>query len=111
MNYIMIPGLRFKEPLKRGNKKDSIIDTVCVFFGVSTQIMKSAKRDNLTAEARQVAMFFLRKYTNMSLKEIGAFFGRDHTTVIHSCGVVENHFKTEDIFRERINEVENLILS
>lgn len=112
MNYIMIPGLKFKEPLKNGNKKNRIIETVCSYFVVDIKVLKSPKRDNLTAEARQIAMFFFKKYTTMSLKEIGIFFGgRDHTTVIHSCTVVEDHFETEELFRIKVNEIENIILS
>ena len=34
--------------------------------------------------ARQVAMYLVRKLTNLSLPDIGKEFGRDHSTVIHS---------------------------
>ena len=34
--------------------------------------------------ARHIAMYLMKKLTNRSLEQIGAFFGgKDHTTVLH----------------------------
>ena len=38
-------------------------------------------------DARQIAMYLIRRMTNLSLNDIGKEFGdRDHTTVLHSSG-------------------------
>ena len=51
--------------------------------------IKSRKREVVTA--RQIAMYMIDKYTDLSLTSIGAFCGRrDHTTVIHGKRNVEN---------------------
>lgn len=51
--------------------------------------IKTRKREVVTA--RQIAMYIIDKYTDLSLTSIGAFCGRrDHTTVIHGKRNVEN---------------------
>ncbi|XPE60800.1 helix-turn-helix domain-containing protein [Shigella flexneri] len=45
---------------------------------------------SLVARPRQMAMALAKELTNHSLPEIGdAFGGRDHTTVLHACGKIE----------------------
>ncbi|ADV65665.1 Chromosomal replication initiator protein dnaA [Deinococcus maricopensis DSM 21211] len=53
-------------------------------FGVSTDILKGAGRARDVVVPRQVAMYLIRELTSHSLPEIGQFFGRDHSTVLHS---------------------------
>jgi chromosomal replication initiator protein len=45
---------------------------------------------------RQVGMYLARQLTDLSLVQIGAFFGgRDHTTVLHACRKVEQGLDTD----------------
>jgi len=44
---------------------------------------------------RQVAQYLIRELTDHSLPEIGQFFGRDHSTVMHAINKV-----TEQVGRE-----------
>ena len=48
------------------------------------------------AEARQVAMYLIRKLTNLSLPDIGKEFGKDHSTVIYNIRKVELALKSDD---------------
>jgi len=75
-------------------------------FQVDIKSMTAKKKTSRIALARQVAMYLSRKLTGFSLKSIGeAFGGRDHSTVIHACDLVENKIKTDYDFRDK---VENL---
>ena len=48
-------------------------------------------------------MFLTRKLTNLSLKHIGKELGgRDHSTVIHSCNLVESKMKEDPAFNRQI---------
>jgi chromosomal replication initiator protein len=40
--------------------------------------------------ARQLAMYFMNKYTKLSLDDIGIIFDRDHSTVIHAKKTIIN---------------------
>lgn len=74
----------------------SIQKSVAEYTRISLSDLLSAKRTRSIARARQLAMALTKELTNLSLKEIGeAFGGRDHTTVLHACRLVEELKKTE----------------
>lgn len=66
-----------------------IISEVCRFYSIEEQVLRGTLKNKNTAEARQVAMYLVRKLTNLSLPDIGREFGRDHSTVIHAIRKVE----------------------
>jgi len=60
-------------------------------------------RSHDIAMARQIIMFLTRKLTNLSLKHIGKELGgRDHSTVIHSCNLIESKIKKDPAFNKQI---------
>lgn len=73
-----------------------IISQVCKFFSIEESVIRSTLKNKGTNEARQVAMYLIRKLTNLSFPEIGKEFGRDHTTVIHACNKIESSLKLEN---------------
>ena len=66
-----------------------IISEVCRFYSIEEQVLRGTLKNKNTAEARQVAMYLIRRLTNLSLPDIGREFGKDHSTVIHSINKVE----------------------
>ncbi len=57
--------------------------TVCQFFGITPNDLKSAKRIRTLTQPRMLAMFLIRKHTQAAYQEIGQYFGgRNHATVI-----------------------------
>jgi len=67
-----------------------IISEVARFHNISEDVIRGTQKNKGTAEARQVAMYLIRKMTNLSLPDIGKEFNRDHSTVIHAVRKVEN---------------------
>ena len=67
-----------------------IISEVCRFYSIEEQILRGTQRNKQTVEARQVAMYLIRKMTTLSLPDIGREFGKDHATVIHALSKIEN---------------------
>ena len=62
-----------------------IQQAVAEAYGVPVEKMKARGRSSQIALARQVAMYFARELTPLSLAQIGEHFGgRDHTTVLHA---------------------------
>ncbi len=70
-----------------------IISQVCKFYGIDEIVLRGTRKNKGTAEARQVAMYLIRKLTNLSLPDIGAEFAKDHTTVLYAIRKVENDLK------------------
>ncbi len=72
-------------------------------FGVKVSDLKSKRRTKAVVLPRQVAMYLCRSLANSSLPEIGNFFGgKDHSTVIHACKVIDEKKENDPELRARI---------
>ncbi|MBK8443653.1 MAG: chromosomal replication initiator protein DnaA [Sphingobacteriales bacterium] len=84
--------------------------TVADYFHISIDILKGQTRKREAVQARQIAMYFVKTYTNYSLKQIGRDFGgRDHSTVIHSCQAVSDQIDTDPVFERTIKDLDKTI--
>ncbi len=89
----------------------SIVNVVSEHFGIKVEDIMSKKRNAEIAQARQVAMYLCREYTDVSLKEIGVVVGnKDHTTVMHGVEKIDESIKNNpelaakiDIIRKKIS--------
>lgn len=73
-----------------------ICRVVAVRYGVPTEILLSATREQPATTARHVAMRLCRELTDCSYSEIGRFFTRDHSTVLYACKATEG-MRLEDL--------------
>ena len=73
-----------------------IISQVCKFYSIDESVLRGTLKNKGTAEARQVAIYLIRKLTNLSTPDIGKEFGKDHSTILHSIKKVENALKSSD---------------
>jgi len=70
---------------------ENIQKTVADYYHIKLVDLLSKKRTRNLTRPRQIAMALARELTIMSLPEIGkAFGGKDHSTVIHACKMVES---------------------
>jgi|GEM_PF-3289812 len=68
---------------------EQIITSILKFYNIDKKSLFSLSRRADIAEARQVLAYCLRKKIKLSFPVIGKFLGRDHTTIIHACGKIE----------------------
>ena len=68
---------------------DLIIKETARYFNIDAETLRGLQRNKGVAEARHVAMYLIRKMTNLSLPDTGREFGRDHTTVISAVKKIE----------------------
>ena len=73
-----------------------IIAQVCKFYSLDEQVLRGTNKSKGTAEARQIAMYLVRKLTNLSLPDIGREFAKDHSTVLYAIRKVEVALKNGD---------------
>ena len=95
----------FKDKTEFLPSADVIIEEVGKFYNISPFDIKGLARTKDIVLARQVAMFVVRKMTNLSLQEIGAVFNRDHTTVMHSLERIETESKKSPEMAEIIKDI------
>ena len=73
---------------------DDIKNRVARTFGVDVDLLSAKNRKQSIVNIRQIAMFFSKEFTPLSLKSIGSKFGgRDHSTVIHAIRRVERRIE------------------
>ncbi|HSO13327.1 MAG TPA: chromosomal replication initiator protein DnaA [Anaerolineales bacterium] len=71
-------------PQKRNISSDKILDAVAESEGVDVKDLLGQNRSAKIATPRQLAMYLLRTYNEISLPQIGELLGgRDHTTVMY----------------------------
>lgn len=88
---------------------DQIQKIVADYFGFSPDVLRSKTKKKEFVQARQIAMYFCKKFTNASLKTIGLNFGgRDHSTVIHAIQTVEELMR-DDSFVDMLSAIQRRI--
>jgi len=91
---------------------ETIIEETAKYYMQTPEDVKGQSRVADTALARQVAMYLIRKLTNLSLKDIGGVFdGRDHSTVLTSVRKVERKIRDEENFSKIIRDITSNINS
>ncbi len=70
-----------------------IISQVCKFYSIDETVLRGTLKNKGTTEARQTAIYLIRKLTNLSLPDIGKEFGRDHSTILYAIRKVEMELK------------------
>jgi len=98
------------EKIVKNTKREVSIDyiqkIVSDYFQMDVDTLQSKTRKRHIVQARQLAMFFAKKFTKASLASIGSQIGkRDHATVLHACKTVDNLSSTDKQFRKYVEDL------
>ena len=85
---------------------ERILSAVSKKYGVSVEDIKSKKKTDNIAGARHVSIYITRELTDLSLKEIGKVFGRDHSTVMSSINKIQVNIRT---IKNYENDIDSLM--
>jgi len=88
---------------------ETIVHVVAQHYGITREQLKGKRRTASVALPRQMAMSLMRRQTTLSLSEIGRFFDRDHTTVIHACDKIERLKVTDRQMRDTVERLAETI--
>ena len=79
---------------------------VCRYFRIEEDQIKGQSRSRDCLNARQIAMYLIRRLTSLSLDETGQLFGgRDHSTVYNSVGKVEKRMKNDSNYAGTVKAI------
>lgn len=114
LNYMAIPGMsmstnRERSKIFRVFDPEIILKTICDHFTLSIGELNVKCKKRELVFPRQIIMYFLTEYTDLTYKQIGGLFGRDHTTAIHSKDTIKDLMSTDDKVRERIEDLKKQI--
>lgn len=98
----------------KSNKKEISIDyiqkVISDYFDIPVEKINSKTRKREVVQARQLSMYFSKRFTKSSLSTIGLHCGnKDHATVLHACRTINNLRETDKQFREYIGDIEKKI--
>jgi chromosomal replication initiator protein len=103
---------KFVKNVKKEISIDFIQKIVSDYFQLDVVTLQSKTRKRHVVQARQLAMFFAKKYTKASLSNIGSQIGdRDHATVLHACKTIENLASTDKEFKKYVDDIQKKLSS
>lgn len=79
------------------------------FYSVAHKDLVGKKKERRIVHPRQVAIYLCRELSESTLKNIGNAFNRDHTTVMHSCDLINNQLQEDRNLREELEAVREKI--
>lgn len=81
---------------------NEIVSKVC---GIPSILHNKGRRKRHLVEARNIAYYFIRKYTNYSMQKIGDIFGKNHATVLNGLRNHDNWYFTDCDYMDKTNLV------
>ena len=86
---------------------EQIIESISKRYNISVEDIRGKKRTNEIALPRHIAIYVIRRVTNISLQNTAKIFGRDHTTILASVDVIKNKMAEDSSFEYEINSICN----
>ena len=86
-----------------------IISNVAKYCNVNENDLLSATRSHKIAYPRQIAMYIMKEITLYSLPQIGDFFGRDHSTIIHGINKIKKDIEEDPAKKNLVDNIINNI--
>ncbi len=85
---------------------EKIIDEVAHTYGVTSDDIRSSKRNSTISNARQVAIYVVREITSLSMKSIGdEFGGRDHSTIVYAINQIEKNMNKDSKLKSMVEDI------
>jgi hypothetical protein len=100
-----------KEFVKNTNNRtvDYIKALVCAYYEIDGSIYTSKKRNIESIKGRHMAIYMVKKNTNLPLVQIGNLFNCDHSTVVHIEKKFTNYIEYDRDFKNEISEIQSII--
>jgi len=98
-----------KKPTKNHTTKE-VVKIVANFYNIEEDAIYEKSRKKDIIKPRQVIMYLLREYLDISFPSIGQKIGgRDHTTAIHSYEKIKEDLKTDPELIQEIDQLRQLL--
>ena len=91
---------------------EKIVNAVINFYNLEDQDLFISSRKKEYSRPRQLSMYLLKKELKLSYSAIGRKFGgKDHTTVMHSCSLIEKEYEENQKFSQEVEMILQRIYS
>ena len=83
----------------------SIKKVISTYFSIKVSLFSEANRSKDVAKARQIAMYFSKTLTSLSLPKIGKEFNKNHATVLYAVKAIEKEMEKDASFSNLIEKL------
>lgn len=95
---------------KTSKTPEDIIETVSKYYNTNPQLMSGKTRRQDIVYPRQICIFVLRDFLNVSYQAIGEKLGgRDHTTIMHSYEKVKQEKEKNPQINKELDEIKQIL--
>lgn len=77
----------------RSASRKTILEAVCLVLDVNHDIVRGKQRDRALVRARQYYMYISHVDFKLTLKSVGAYLDRDHSTIVHGVRAIQNELE------------------
>lgn len=88
---------------------EEILNICCRHYGVTSEQIKSQKRDSNLVLPRHVTMFVMQRCGRFGMMEIARLFQRDHATVSHALDKIGQQLKGQRVEPKLRSDVDYLL--
>ena len=83
-----------------------IISRICLITGITTDDIRSEKRNRHISESRSCASYLIHFFhPNLTLKAVGKYTNKDHSTVLHHYKTVESVKEVRELYEKLRREI------
>lgn len=86
-----------------------IVTEICRHVEVALPIVMGDNRKRSYVIARNLSYRLLRRHLSWSYAELGEFFNKDHSSVMHGVKSINNDIASDPVFRERARVIEDAV--
>lgn len=89
-------------------KQDATIQVICKYFDMPIGLyeLNLHKRNRRFVVIRQWGMFFIKRYTKMSLSDVASIFKKDHATCLTSVRTIEDQLTYDKRYQHHFNDLD-----
>lgn len=106
-NYWVYPGLK-KNFIATS---DSILNAVCEYNHITLEQIKGKEQFRKLVDFRSIYYFLCKKYTTLTLRQMGVSVNRNHATVISGLNNANSLILYNEEFFHILLEVESFLLN
>lgn len=108
VHQVLKPETQEGNPINKD--PEEIMKLVSRQYKISLNDLKSEKKTREYSTPRQLAMFLCRKYSSLSLPDIGTLFGgKNHTTVLHAVRRIGKLQQSDPFLQQSLMKIESEI--
>jgi chromosomal replication initiation ATPase DnaA len=87
-----------------------LFDRLCQLNGTTRREVLIKNRNGSVAMKRHIICYLMREVGQFSFPCIGSFINRDHSTIMHSCGLVRRRIAASTEFAKTICRMRDQVM-